>query len=147
MRLNLDDGDDVTVDMGPLIDCVFLLLIFFLVSTTMKKSEQEIPVDLPEPAISAVASTAMNVHLLVVDAKGDFFWGSTPIGQKELHDRLKEWGETDPTRHLRIRVDRNAPSRFLVQVMDLCAYEGLKNYAIHTQDQRAPSASEVSQTP
>ncbi|MDA3874215.1 MAG: biopolymer transporter ExbD [Kiritimatiellae bacterium] len=147
MRLNLDDGDDVTVDMGPLIDCVFLLLIFFLVSTTMKKPEQEVPVDLPEPAISAVASTAMNVQLLVVDAAGDFYWGSTPIGQQELHNRLKEWGETDPTQHLRIRVDRNTPSRFLVQVLDLCAYEGLTNYAIHTQDGSAPHASNVPPTP
>ena len=40
MRLDMDDGDDIGVDMGPLIDCVFLLLIFFLVSTTMKKPER-----------------------------------------------------------------------------------------------------------
>jgi hypothetical protein len=30
MRVDMDDGDDISVDMGPLIDCVFLLLIFFL---------------------------------------------------------------------------------------------------------------------
>ena len=147
MQLNLDDGDDIMVDMGPLIDCVFLLLIFFLVSTTMKKPEQEIPIDLPDPAISAVSSPTMNVQLLVVDALGDFYWGSTPIGQQELRNKIKEWGETSPEAHLRIRVDRNTPSRFLVQVMDLCAYEGLKNYAIHTQDGNAPTASQLEQNP
>lgn len=133
MRLNMDDGDDITVDMGPLIDCVFLLLIFFLVSTTMKKPEQEIPIELPEPAISAVSAPAVNVQNLVVDAQGTFYWGSTPIGQQELHTRIREWGENRPDAHLRIKVDRNTPSRFLVQVMDLCAYEQLTNFAIHTR--------------
>ncbi len=147
MRLDLEDGDEVTVDMGPLIDCVFLLLIFFLVSTTMKKPDQEIPVALPDPAISAVSSPALKAQDLVVDAKGNFYWGSTPIGQQELHAQIKQWGETNPEGHLRIRVDRNAPARFLVQIMDLCTYEGLKNYAIHTQDGTAPRLSEAGQSP
>ncbi len=134
MRLDLEDGDDITVDMGPLIDCVFLLLIFFLVSTTMKKPEQEIPVDLPDPAISAVASPAMQVQNVVVDVDGNFYWGAKPIGQQELHKQISEWAEADPDAHLRIRVDRNTPSRFLVQLVDLCTYEGLTNYAIHTRD-------------
>ena len=143
MRMNLDDGDDVTLDMGPLIDCVFLLLIFFLVSTTMKKPEPEIPVELPEPALSAVERPSANVQNLVIDATGDFYWGSTPVGQQELHARIREWGENSPDARLRIKVDRNAPSRHLVQVMDLCAYEGLTNYAIHTQDRKAPAADEI----
>ena len=43
MRLNYDDDDKVEVQMSPLIDCVFLLLIFFLVTTMMKKWEMQIP--------------------------------------------------------------------------------------------------------
>ena len=39
MRLNYDEEDKVEVQMSPLIDCVFLLLIFFLVTTMMKKWE------------------------------------------------------------------------------------------------------------
>tara|TARA_B100000614_G_scaffold253101_1_gene266610 strand:- start:5120 stop:5530 length:411 start_codon:yes stop_codon:yes gene_type:complete len=136
----MDDGDDIGVDMGPLIDCVFLLLIFFLVSTTMKKPEQEIQVDLPDPAISAVSSTAMQVQNLVVDASGNFYWGATPIGQQELHNKIRLWAEENPESHLRINVDRNAPSRFLVQVVDLCTYEGLTNYSIQTQENGAPKS-------
>ncbi|WFB37081.1 biopolymer transporter ExbD [Kiritimatiellota bacterium B12222] len=147
MRLDLDDGDDITVDMGPLIDCVFLLLIFFLVSTTMKKPEQEIPIELPEPAISSIDSPAMQIQSVVVDAQGKFYWGATPIGQQELHNQIKQWGELSPDSHLRIRVDRNTPSRYLVQIMDLCAYEGLTNYAIHTQDKSAPHANKIEETP
>ena len=43
MRLNYDEEDKVEVQMSPLIDCVFLLLIFFLVTTMMKKWEMQIP--------------------------------------------------------------------------------------------------------
>ena len=45
MRVRLDDEDDVQVQMAPLIDCVFLLLSFFLVATTLKKIEKELPLD------------------------------------------------------------------------------------------------------
>ncbi|HKK17402.1 MAG TPA: biopolymer transporter ExbD [Opitutales bacterium] len=139
----MDDDDDLAVDMGPLIDCVFLLLIFFLVSTTMKKPEQEIPVELPEPALSSVASPSVNIQVLAIDADGRFYWGAEPVGQQELTGKIREFAAEDPDAKLRIRVDRNASSRFLVQVLDLCAYEGLTNYALHTQDRNAPAAKEI----
>ena len=43
MRLPLDEEEKVDIQMSPLIDCVFLLLIFFLVTTMMKKWEMQIP--------------------------------------------------------------------------------------------------------
>jgi biopolymer transport protein ExbD len=147
MRLETDDDDDIGVDMGPLIDCVFLLLIFFLVSTTMKKPEQEIPVELPGPALSSVASPSVQIQNLTIDAEGKFYWGETPVGQQELHTMIREFGETDPAAKLRIKVDRKASSRYLVQVLDLCAYEGLTNYALHTLDRNAPGAKELSDRP
>lgn len=143
MRLDTDDDDDIGVDMAPLIDCVFLLLIFFLVSTTMKKPEREIPVELPAPALSASATSSVNLQTLTIDAEGKFFWGETPVGQRELQEKIREYAALDPAARLRIRVDRNASSRFLVQVLDLCAYEGLTNYGLHTQDRNAPGAAAV----
>jgi len=147
MRMNMDDGDDISVDMGPLIDCVFLLLIFFLVSTTMKKPEKEIPVELPGPAISAVERPSLQVQNLVIDAEGTFYWGDIPVGQQELHNKVREFGELTPDGRMRIKVDRNADSRFLVQVLDLVTYEGLTNYAIHTQDEKVPSAKDLADAP
>ena len=133
MRLDMDDGGDIAVDMGPLIDCVFLLLIFFLVSTTMKKPEMEMPVELPDPAISAKPNTDMQPTIITIDRKGSFYMKGIPIGQSELHRRIKEFAKNNPKVHIRIDVDREAPSRFLVQLLDLCSFEGLKNYAFHTR--------------
>lgn len=133
MRLNMDDGNDIMVDMGPLIDCVFLLLIFFLVSTTMKKPEMEMPVDLPDHAISAKPNGDKQPTIITIDNRGTFYMKGVPIGQSELHRRIKEFGKSQPETHIRIDVDREAPSRFLVQLLDLCSFEGLKNYAFHTK--------------
>ena len=52
MRIRKKDDDDVTLEMSPLIDCVFLLLIFFLVTTMMKKLEKQIPIEVPDPAVT-----------------------------------------------------------------------------------------------
>jgi len=139
MRLNMDDGNDIAVDMGPLIDCVFLLLIFFLVSTTMKKPEYEMPVELPEPAISAQPDVDRDLTLVTIDSTGAFYIAGLPVGQSQLHSRLRELANISPDVHVRIDVDKNAPSRNLVQLLDLCAFEGLKNYSLHTQSRAMDS--------
>ena len=150
MRVNLDDNHIIGIEMGPLIDCVFLFLIFFLVATTLKKPEEiqqqpqieeqiqeeiveEIDIELPEPAISAGPSMEAGPIIISIDAEGQFFLGGSSVSVKDMHERLRKFSSADPTRHIRIDVDRNSDAQFLIQVLDLCAYEGLTNYGIHTQ--------------
>ena len=56
MRFELENDDRAEVQMSPLIDCVFLLLIFFLVTTMMKKWEMQIPLSVP-PMGASVSAT------------------------------------------------------------------------------------------
>ena len=90
-------------------------------------------VDLPDAAISAVENADRNPTIITIDRLGQFYVDGLPVGQSELHRRLKGFAETDPLVHLRIDVDRESPSRNLVQLLDLCAFEGLGNYALHTR--------------
>lgn len=142
MMMNLNDDDDVVVDMAPLIDCVFLLLIFFLVATVMKKPELKLPVDLPEPAISGIEIPAGQSEKIGIDKNGIFYWNGAPLGKDDLYKQLEAQAAAKPDEELLIDADRNVPARFLVQVMDLCSFHGLKNYSIHTlgrkYDQPAP---------
>ena len=70
MRLNYDDDDKVEVQMSPLIDCVFLLLIFFLVTTMMKKWEMQIPLTLPTMTSSLSTTRAgKEAVIIAVDEK------------------------------------------------------------------------------
>jgi biopolymer transport protein ExbD len=152
MRVKLDDEPAIGIDIAPLIDCVFLLLIFFLVATTFKMTEleaQEVPkvekqimeeleeqlkVDLPEPAVSSQPVFERNSVRLTINADGMFFIGRNPIGQNELHQTLRDIAATDKSCHILIDVDRRAESQYLIQLLDLCAFEGLMNYGIHTRN-------------
>ena len=74
MRLNYDDDDKVEVQMSPLIDCVFLLLIFFLVTTMMKKWEMQIPLTLPTMTSSLSTTRAgKEAVIIAVDEKKNVY--------------------------------------------------------------------------
>ncbi|MDR1130014.1 MAG: biopolymer transporter ExbD [Prevotellaceae bacterium] len=71
MKLSVEDDDKVEVMMSPLIDCVFLLLIFFLVTTMMKKWEMQIPLTLPSStsSLSTKRSTQEAIIIAVDEQK------------------------------------------------------------------------------
>ncbi len=74
MRIHYDDEDKVDVPMSPLIDCVFLLLIFFLVTTMMKKWEMQIPLSLPSMTSSlSTKRSAEDAVIISVDEKGRIY--------------------------------------------------------------------------
>ena len=151
MRVKLDDELPLGIDLAPLIDCVFLLLIFFLVATTLKREvieaqqrsmqellqmeiQEQLKVELPEPAVAAKPVITSGSTRITINATGDFFIDSSPTGQAELHQKIREISLDNPGHHLIIDIDRHAESQFLIQLLDLCAFEGLENYGIHTTD-------------
>jgi len=140
MRVRLDDEDDVQVQMAPLIDCVFLLLSFFLVATTLKKIEKELPLDLPEAAASVGRQVQDNMTIISIDRGGDLYIGSEPVGQGYLAGKLRELAQKNPSHRVRIDADRDAPVSALVQVLDLCDFENLKNVGIRTKQMSQPSS-------
>lgn len=151
MRIKLDDELPLGIDLAPLIDCVFLLLIFFLVATTLKKEEYEakqksiqeqiqleiqeqLKVELPEPAVAAKPVVTHGAVRITLTATGEFFIDGDPLNKSELHNQIRELAQKSPSSHLIIDVDRFADSQYLIELLDLCAFEGLKNYGIHTKD-------------
>jgi biopolymer transport protein ExbD len=127
MRINLQDDEGVEVQMAPLIDCVFLLLIFFLVAATLKKIERELPLDLPDAVLAARDVPASNILTVSIDAQGRFYLGADPITPSILHDRLKQAAAEDPTQPVRINADRSTPWHAVIQVLELAKFEKLTN--------------------
>lgn len=151
MRVKLEDELPLDINLAPLIDCVFLLLIFFLVATTLKREvieaqqrsldkqvqmqiQEQLKVDLPEPAVAAKPVVTSGATRITINADGQFFIDSTPVNTTQLHERLRDIGLNTPNQHLIIDIDRHAESQFLIQLLDVCAFEGLSNYGIHTKD-------------
>jgi biopolymer transport protein ExbD len=119
--------------MAPLIDCVFLLLIFFLVASTMKKFEKELPLELPHSAASIERAEEPDLLIISVDKYGRKYIGSEPMGTRALHEYIKAAAKRNPHRRVRVDADENVRYRAVVEVIELCQFEGLRYVGLHTR--------------
>ena len=79
MKLPLGNNEEEPeVSMSPLIDCVFLLLIFFLVSTMTKVKNRDIPVDLPASQAAVKLKPDDKQAIVGLDSEGNFYWDGQP---------------------------------------------------------------------
>lgn len=140
MRISVDDSDSTEIGFAPLIDCIFLLLIFFLVATSFKTQEEnkkqvELPVDLPSATASFSVSTAGETPIVLgVDIDGDFYWGTTKVSVNELREKLKDAKNASPNRRIRIDGDRLTAYQNIVHLLDICQFEGFTNIGVHTRN-------------
>lgn len=133
MRSDFDDQESPALDMAPLIDCVFLLLIFFLVATTMKKVEKELPLDLPEASAAIEVKNSENMLILGIDDKGKLYKGTTEITISGLESLLRETARTNIDQRIRIDGAKNADYQDVLFVLDRCTFYNLKNVGLHTR--------------
>ena len=117
MRLNYDDDDKVEVQMSPLIDCVFLLLIFFLVTTMMKKWEMQIPLTLPTMTSSLSTTRAGEEAVIIaVDEKKNVY-------QVVGHDAYSGESTYLPVKDLSAFLSDLRNSR-VIEIFDQCQIQG-----------------------
>ncbi len=131
----LDDGEQPEVSMSPLIDCVFLLLIFFLVSSMTKVKNRDIPVDLPTSTSSIKLKPDDKQAVVGIDADGNLFWDGQPCSTNFVMEGLKNVCISDPGRRIRIDMDKNTPFGRFVEIMDACQFYNLNNIGIRTYDE------------
>jgi len=133
MKLLKREQEQPEVQMAPLIDCVFLLLIFFLVATTLKKHEPELPVELPFSGVSTLAPGQEDLLVIGLDRYGQRYIGAEMVTTELLHRHLREQAAIDPDQKVRIDADRDVRYENLVEIIELCQFEGLRNIAFHTR--------------
>ena len=131
MKLELDPSDDAEVDMSPIIDCVFLLLIFFLVSTMLKKWEMQIPIKMPDITSSLDSTTKQDKFLLGMDKGGEIYRqdGKTQSGfplfvPVTVSDTF--FATLKPDQPIRILAERDTPFQQVIDVLDQCQLAGFE---------------------
>ena len=135
MNLKPNRQDDVDLNLTPLIDVVFLLLIFFMVSTTFDK-QSKLKIQLPEASASATTQAPESV-VIGIDAKGHYFINDRQLVNTQLKTLklalMKTVGKDKKT-PLILRADAKAPHQFVVRAMDAAAQLGLTRLSIATLD-------------
>ncbi|MDA8744159.1 biopolymer transporter ExbD [Rubripirellula amarantea] len=124
-----------TLSLTPLIDVVFLLLIFFLVTSEFEDEERRLDIVLPS-ATSAVPMISKPREVVVdIDSAGDIFLGGKLTALADLQQLLEKAVADNPTSQtVVIRADRQAAFQPVVSVMDVCNRTGVGDYSVTTQE-------------
>ena len=141
--MDIDPGDDEQPEIGliALIDCIFFLLMFFMVATSFKQKEQmhmekHLPITLPKATASLdMGGAAPNPLVIRVDRSGNVAIDDREVTTEALHARLRAEAARNPGRPVRIDGDGNAAYESIVQVLDLCQLAGLTTISMHTRRQ------------
>lgn len=124
-----------TLSLTPLIDVVFLLLIFFLVTSEFEEEERRMDIVLPN-ATSAVPMIGKPREIVIdIDEEGKVYLRGQPTSLEDLEKLLKARVVTNPTNQSAvIRADRSTSFQPVVSVMDVCNRSGISDYSVTTQE-------------
>lgn len=125
--------ESVDINLTPLIDVVFLLLIFFMVTTTFNRSS-ELKISLPAASQSAEEQQVEKIEL-VIDAGGRYFIDGRELVNTQLETVMAALQKHAGDRRdipLIIRADANTPHQSVVTAMDAAAKLGMSRLSIAT---------------
>ncbi|VGO22660.1 ExbD/TolR family protein [Pontiella sulfatireligans] len=115
-------GDDLELDMSPMIDMVFLLLIFFIVASQV--IDEKPKVGIPAAAFAKVPEDTTGRLMVTVTKDGKFFVGQIPVTLEQLKEQLGIAIEADENLRILIRSDGETRYKINEKVMIACAEVG-----------------------
>ncbi|HYC79011.1 MAG TPA: biopolymer transporter ExbD [Planctomycetota bacterium] len=116
-----DEGGEGGIDLSPMIDCVFILLIFFIVTTTFV---EESGVEVDKPQAASAARLEKTSILVAVTAKGEVVYGGREIGVSGVQPLVKRMLEKEKDTPVVVQADAAAPSGLMVRVIDQAKLAG-----------------------
>lgn len=121
-----------SIELTPLIDMVFLLLIFFLVATTFQQEEREMQIALPFAQASGPLSTMLREIVINVDEEGGIFVGGRRMELADLRGLIGEAVKGNPDQKVSVRGDRATAYSNVVRVLDICKAGGIQEPYLDT---------------
>lgn len=115
-----EDLGETGIDMSPLIDCVFILLIFFIVTTVFV---EETGVEVDKPQAASASQLEKTSILIALTDKGEVVYGGRDIGVGGVQPLVKRMVQKEQIPVI-IQADRNSHSGVLVQVLDAAKLAG-----------------------
>ena len=127
---------ELSFNMTPMIDVVFLLIIFFLVSSNLVQQESLIAVDLPTTKTSRMPnSRELQTRKITINVTGEdhVFLGNRSVDREQLLQFLTtEQARASKPLEVRIRADRRVPYKTIEPVLVTCSQAGIDNVSFNT---------------
>ncbi len=127
MKIDLGGGDDASFQMAPMIDMVFLLLVFFMMASRMSQ-RQNIPLKIPEATKAVVPKNRANRWIVNIKPDGSLFEGDRPIELKNLEQHVRDRLKADPKTKVYLRADKDTKHKYVRKVMAAMAKAGVSDF-------------------
>lgn len=127
-----DVSEGISIEMTPMIDIVFLLLIFFLVATTFHQTEREMQIALPMASSSDPISSILQELVVNVNEQGDIIVGGRTLEPEDLRSLVAEAVRMNPDQKVTLRGDRRTPYANVMRVLDICKGAGIQEPYLDT---------------
>lgn len=127
-RSNRSDASDI--DISPLIDMVFILLIFFMVSTTFVK---DMSIDLQRPGAQSASQASTKALRIVIDDAETVYIDGNPIRPWMIQSRVREFLEVSDDKQVLVVTDRRVNAEKLIEVVDQCRLAGATDIGVATE--------------
>ena len=129
MRFRREEEDNFTFDMTPMIDVVFLLIIFFMVSTVFVDFSRKMDINLPTSKSSAIDESTKTIEVEMSKDKKIFLAGK-PLTLLGLETTLAKMELKDKKPSAIIRADKSLPYGDVIQVMGLLQKKGIPDISV-----------------
>lgn len=124
MAVNINKGRALsTLSLTPLIDVVFLLLIFFLVATRFEEEERSMDIDLAQSSESSPLTAQPKTIFISIDSQGTYDLG----GQQVTLEQMLEYLQKNNMQPVVLRPDRNTPYEYVVRANEACLKAGCRD--------------------
>lgn len=122
--------------MAPMIDMVFLLLVFFMTVASVSKSQRQIELDLPESEESKIPEDASGRGILSVDAGGAFYIGDQARSLEEVKTAIRARLKADPELRVQVRADQATEYESVRKLLKAAAEAGAYEIIYATYEAR-----------
>lgn len=129
MRFKPKSQNVDNIDVSPLIDMVFILLIFFMVTTTFVK---DMKVDLNRPSAASASAASSKVVRVYIDKTGEVYIDNQSIQVWAIQSKLRNLLRTSAEKSVLVITDTDIPVNNLIDVIDECRMSGAKDIAVST---------------
>ena len=137
MKFRNKTNQDVSINVTPLIDVVFLLLIFFMVSTTFK-NENQLNINLPQAAFDAADVPQAPIYI-AIGVDGQYELNGIQYTANNLASLYQKLLEIDKPTEAQIFIvgDKDAPHQSLVTLLEMSADAGISQVRILAQNKQS----------
>lgn len=132
MKFRRRQHQEQQIDISPLIDMVFILLIFFMVSTTFVK---DMKLELERPGAASASRASTKAVRVYIDATSNVYVDGNPVRVYMLQSRVRDLIRGGASSEVLVIVDRRVSSEKLVEVVDQCKLAGAASVGVATEQE------------